>query len=238
MNVPFGRYSALAALFAHVALVGCNKGDDEIIIPKTKIPKRLTNYSVEPGQYYFNPQTQALLTPARIDFKARFASSTAYSAEELAHGNQVNKLYGYSDCGKEHTVESARFGWMMVDGKVDDMKLPADQRKISGGKMAIVPFVHLHSVMTFDAKNPMAVVDLDQWYTYRIQSFDDHYQFTIEAGAAPLRNRDGNVNPNGSIALSVPRGCSGNSFAKYLLMPYFGGQSPAPRSMGIDIEVL
>ena len=110
----------LASCAAVLLLAGCNK--EILSLPDSTIP-----YTVKPGEHYFSPSTASFYAPMVMAFKAIFRSSTAYSADELrVPGNQVNKLFGFSDCGKSHTEDSARFGWMMDGAKVDLIPTGAD----------------------------------------------------------------------------------------------------------------
>lgn len=178
-------------------------------------------HRVGAGEHDFSPRCLAILKKNSITFRARLRSSTAYRETDLQTGlNHINKLYGFSDCGKGHLQESARFGWTMINGQ-----------------MRIVSFVHRNGKMVFNVDKPLAVIDLDQWYTYRLSAHGSSYQFMIESAGAPLRNVDGTAQISPVRTEFVARGCQGDG-NRYRLGPYFGGRSPAPHGMQIEIQNL
>lgn len=221
--MSFSSFTRIAlALLAIPFLSACNP-EDGIVVP-TCLMKRTTMYTVSTGEHYFEPRCQALLRPSRIDFRAKLHGSTSYDDAALSDDQGVNKLYGYSDCGKGHSEESARFGWMMTDGR-----------------MEIIPFVHRGGEQDFRENGKIGVlagIELDRWYTYHIESVGDTYRFTIEAEDSPLKDSDGSTLSERKLTMVKKRGCSDTSASKYLLAPYFGGTSTAPHPMQIEIEVL
>jgi len=174
------------------------------------IPKQDTVYTAGVGVHNFEPKDcLALITADHMDFQAKFDSNVLYKESELAvSGNQVNKLYGFSDCSEDHMVDSARVGWIVVNGE-----------------LLIVPFVHVQHQEIFDIKNPLATIKPGQWYTYHIQIRGDKYEFSIDTD-------------QGTFKQTTSRGCSGGSFIRYRLSPYFGGQSTTPHPMSLEVKLL
>ncbi len=54
-----------------------------------------------------------------LKFNAIFDSSAIYSSEIKNNQNDVNKLFGMSDCGVNHHVNSARLGWRWKDDSLE-----------------------------------------------------------------------------------------------------------------------
>jgi len=44
-------------------------------------------------------------------FDITFDKSAAYTTRNPQNQGDINKLFGFSDCGSQHQVNSARFGW-------------------------------------------------------------------------------------------------------------------------------
>jgi len=54
-----------------------------------------------------------------IKFKAIFDSSAIYKTVNSTNQSDVNKLYGVSDCNKNHMEYSIRFGWRYYNNKLE-----------------------------------------------------------------------------------------------------------------------
>ena len=50
---------------------------------------------------------------------ARFDSSCRYKNQAEQNNSDINKLYGFSDCGAQHHISSARFGWVSVGDSIE-----------------------------------------------------------------------------------------------------------------------
>ncbi len=50
-----------------------------------------------------------------LRFRAVFDSSAVYQSRQAVNQHDINKLYGFSDCGTHHHQNSARFGWNWQD---------------------------------------------------------------------------------------------------------------------------
>ena len=169
--------------------------------------ERKNGYYVDAGQNDFHPNTPDAVFDNELHFSATLSQNTAYELKELLKGtNQVNKLFGFSDCGHDHLTDSARIGWMY-----------------SNGQMLIIPFAHVHGKEVFDIAHPLGVVQLGRSYSYRIEIVGNQYRYSFKNDS------------NQWITQMGPRGCQGTTVAKYLAMPWFGGQSPAPHRMDITV---
>ena len=68
-------------------------------------------YFISKGSQYCTPNPLTFTTQSQLTFKAVFDSSCIYTIVNPVNQYDVNKLYGFSDCGSHHLINSARVGW-------------------------------------------------------------------------------------------------------------------------------
>lgn len=68
-------------------------------------------YLIPKGAQYCQPNPLVFTTKSKLSFAARFDSSCIYTTVDPANQDDINKLYGFSDCGTHHLDNSARIGW-------------------------------------------------------------------------------------------------------------------------------
>lgn len=97
----------------------CDHGSPDPAVPASAPGKPATDGP--------NPAFKAYTIPARahqssngeldvfadtvLRFRAVFDSSAVYRSGQAINQHDINKLYGFSDCGAHHQQNSARFGW-------------------------------------------------------------------------------------------------------------------------------
>lgn len=54
-----------------------------------------------------------------LHFRVMFDSSAVYQARDPQNQDDINKLYGLSDCGSFHQTNSARFGWRWYNDRLE-----------------------------------------------------------------------------------------------------------------------
>ena len=86
----------------------CDKTVEDILNPPQKDGYR--TYTIKKGEQYSNSITSKFVDP-EMKFKVIFDSSAIYTTIDPDNQVDINKLYGFSDCGKDHQTNSARFGW-------------------------------------------------------------------------------------------------------------------------------
>lgn len=105
-------------------LFSCSKPDSPTkpILPEpdtTNIPKdTFLKYIIPSGKNYCLNNTYTVFTQSFLKFIAVFDSSCIYTTANPQNQADINKLYGFADCGTFHQVNSARFGWNWQDGKM------------------------------------------------------------------------------------------------------------------------
>ena len=89
-------------------IIACNKANREITEPPVD---PYTTYVIEAGQQFCTPNPQVITTDSQLNFIAVFDSSGIYTTAYPVNQSDINKLYGFSDCGTHHLENSARIGW-------------------------------------------------------------------------------------------------------------------------------
>ena len=75
------------------------------------VANKAVTYLIPKGSQYCTPNPLTFTTQSQLTFKAVFDSSCIYTTIDPVNQYDVNKLYGFSDCGSHHLINSARIGW-------------------------------------------------------------------------------------------------------------------------------
>jgi hypothetical protein len=73
--------------------------------------KNFVEYVIRKGNHYSEGNNYRIMDQAEIRFQVIFDSSAIYKTRRVDNQYDINKLYGFSDCGSVHHQNSARFGW-------------------------------------------------------------------------------------------------------------------------------
>ena len=68
-------------------------------------------YTIKKGEHSSNHEFTVVITDSLIEFYVLFDSTAIYDLGPSNDSDDVNKLYGISDCGIMHHLNSARIGW-------------------------------------------------------------------------------------------------------------------------------
>lgn len=100
-----------------VTLFSCQK----MITPFNKPASKhsFQEYIIPKGEHNSRNTLYQLVNKESMHFQARFDSSCIYSTADIKNSGDINKLYGFSDCGSFHHQNSARVGWVWNGTAVD-----------------------------------------------------------------------------------------------------------------------
>jgi hypothetical protein len=76
-------------------------------------------YIINKGEHQSNHDFQDVITDSVISFNVIFDSTAVYKSTEDENEEDVNKLYGISDCGIMHHMNSARIGWRWLNNSLE-----------------------------------------------------------------------------------------------------------------------
>jgi len=68
-------------------------------------------YTIKQGEHQSQHDFDKVITDSLIEFNVIFDSTAIYDLGKTEDTNDVNKLFGISDCGMMHHMNSARLGW-------------------------------------------------------------------------------------------------------------------------------
>jgi hypothetical protein len=142
------KYTKLHIWYIILALFGCKKIDTNgYQIFTIKRGKHRSGY-----RYKSNCNNH-------IEFKVKFDESAIYKTLDPANQADVNKLYGVSDCGKNHMDYSIRFGWRYYQDKLQ-----------------ILWFKHEAGKFSFDV---ITNIEINKVYNCTIDIFSDEYIISV-----------------------------------------------------------
>ena len=68
-------------------------------------------YIIEEGEQFCTPNPFVTTSDSELNFIAVFDSSCIYTTADPQNQDDINKLFGFSDCNTHHLENSARIGW-------------------------------------------------------------------------------------------------------------------------------
>lgn len=71
-----------------------------------------SDYLIPKGSHSAKGNNIKRVNKSEMRFLALFDSSCIYTTVKPANAKDINKLYGFSDGGSAHHINSARFGWL------------------------------------------------------------------------------------------------------------------------------
>ncbi len=129
-------------------------------------PLRTKIYLIAAGMHDCTPNPFALTTKSQFTFTAIFDSSCIYTTTDPNNQNDINKLFGFSDCNDHHLENSARVGW-----------------RWSNDSLRLFAFVHNNGEMVF---KEMTTARIGSTIKCRITCLDATYLFEINRSVAQL----------------------------------------------------
>lgn len=68
-------------------------------------------YIIKKGNHYCDQNQPQVMNRNNISARITFDSSAIYTSLDAGNQGDVNKLFGFSDCGNDHQQNSGRIGW-------------------------------------------------------------------------------------------------------------------------------
>ncbi|MBG9375885.1 hypothetical protein I5907_06545 [Panacibacter sp. DH6] len=128
--------------------------------------KKSKTYVIYKGNQSCTPNPFVLTSAAKMAFTAIFDSTCTYQTVSPGNQEDINKLYGFSDCGSHHLDNSARIGWRWSD----------DSLRLFG-------FVHNDGVMVF---REITTASIGSTVTCRINCLAETYYFEVNGKSVSL----------------------------------------------------
>lgn len=100
-----------------LATIACSK---KVTLPEENPYPGYTEFLIPAKQHYAVNNTYQTIDQKELRFMALFDSSCIYTNSNPENIFDINKLYGFSDCGSLHHENSARVGWLW-NGKMIEL---------------------------------------------------------------------------------------------------------------------
>lgn len=97
------------AFLMHLLLTSCE------IIPEDA---QVRHFVIRQGEHYSSPRYVETLQAHKLVFEATFDETAVYDIADY-YQDSANKLLGFSDCNSEHHENSAHFGWMWFNDRLE-----------------------------------------------------------------------------------------------------------------------
>jgi len=166
--------SILIVLYFLVTNIACTKRDTSESPDTIKDSTNKTvAYIIKKGRHDCQPDSLAFTSNDQIKFTAIFDSSCIYQTVDPHNQNDINKLYGFSDCNSTHLENSARIGW-----------------RWSNGSLRLFGFVHNNREMI---SHEITTAAINSVIVCSIICLDTQYEFNVNGKTLLLpRNCSGN----------------------------------------------
>jgi hypothetical protein len=99
--------------------IACQKETSSNATVADPISNGFKKYSIPQSEHSTLDNNYQLITREAMRFMAQFDSSCIYYTADTKNSGDINKLYGFSDCGSFHHENSARIGWVWNGRAVD-----------------------------------------------------------------------------------------------------------------------
>lgn len=143
----------LTALLLLVGAVSC-----EWVGNTPSFSDDFVTYTIRQGNHDPDNNFAALFAASSVRFQAVFDSSCIYKSAVPENQNDINKLYGFSDCSSQHQSNSARFGWNWREGA-----------------LRIYAYIYVNGVRQ---ERELGTAELNELTSFRIDIRENTYVFT------------------------------------------------------------
>jgi hypothetical protein len=123
-------------------------------------------YIITSGKHDADKASFVRVTTDTIRFRVKFDSTAIYKTITPNNQADINKLYGVSDCGTFHHMNSARFGWRWYHEKLE-----------------ILAYTYSNGVRKYAL---LGAVDLNTYHHYEIVFTENQYIFSLNDVTAKL----------------------------------------------------
>lgn len=148
-------------IFAIILFTSCKREISGTVFRHGDKGNGFVEYFIAEGAHFSDKSENIPFQGNSIIFSVRFDSSAIYNTVDPQNQWDINKLYGFSDCGDQHHINSARFGWNWVNNAlhlyaycyVDSLRIDKDLGVIDIGKEYRCSIVSASNSYIFSLKN-------------------------------------------------------------------------------------
>jgi hypothetical protein len=103
--------------FLFIFLSSCDLVQEVVPVPLPLVGSEGQTFIIKQGQHNSNHLVEPV-TKNKMRFLVKFDETARYANKTSNNQEDINKLYGFSDCSTQHHVNSARFGWRWFDSQL------------------------------------------------------------------------------------------------------------------------
>jgi hypothetical protein len=111
----FTRLTVFAFLLTFLS--SCELVQEVVPLPLPLIGSEGQTFIIKQGQHSSNHLVEPV-AKNKMRFLVKFDETARYANTISNNQEDINKLYGFSDCGTQHHVNSARFGWRWFNNQL------------------------------------------------------------------------------------------------------------------------
>lgn len=152
----------LIGLIVYSCLTSC-QADDPIAEPTSEIKQisepGFITYTILKNEHYTSNNIGSVKSD-KLKFMVVFDSSAIYTTLDKSNQADINKLYGFSDCGSLHQANSARFGWRWYHNQLE-----------------LFAYTYRNQIRY---EKFIKAVDLNKAFTCEIEAQADKYVFRVD----------------------------------------------------------
>ena len=150
-----------------LAVISCNFFCNKPIADITEEPQfNPVTYLIEKGQHFCTPNPYVTTSDSQLSFITLFDSSCIYTTTDPNNQDDINKLFGFSDCNTQHLENSARIGW-----------------RWSKDSLRLFGFVHNNGKMIYEE---ITTGVIKENITCNITCEEGNYRFTVNGKSIKL----------------------------------------------------
>lgn len=104
-------------ILAILSFSSCSKLD--VVLNKSSENGEFVSHVIKEGNHNSESNKIKIFSDSILNFTVVFDSTAIYKTSLPENQMDINKLYGFSDCGSQHHTNSARFGWRWNGKEID-----------------------------------------------------------------------------------------------------------------------
>lgn len=150
------KLRGIAALLLFFCLSSCEyfKAVDDVVAPDTTN----SQFLIKKGEHSTNGFIKKV-SGTSMRYEVMFDSSAVYATINPSNQGDINKLFGTSDCGSQHHINSARFGWRWFENRLE-----------------IHAYTYVNGIRN---SQYVSTIELGKKYAFEIVFADNKYEFLL-----------------------------------------------------------
>jgi hypothetical protein len=147
-------------LILFCSLIACQKTTTPFPVSQPAAPEGFKEYIIPKGDHSALSSNYKVVNKPTMRFMALFDSSCIYTLADTKNATDINKLYGFSDCGSLHHENSARIGWVW-NGRAFDLYAYCYADSVPSNKWLGVVAIGIPVELAIRAENKQYILEMN-----------------------------------------------------------------------------